>query len=381
MSLRQHNAGSIVKPGFNPLGAQTSTTTYYPYLYTWGQNSNGALGLGNTTYYSSPKQVGSLSNWGVISNTYGSFSVKNDGTLWAWGYNSYGTLGINSSTPRSSPTQVGTLTNWLTVAAGYTFCTAVKTDGTLWSWGYNNHGQLGFGPAGAYSFSSPKQVGSLTNWLKVANGYSFGYAIKTDGTLWGWGYNPYGNLGTGNTTQYSSPKQIGALTTWLQVAANAYYSGYAIKTNGTLWSWGYNLYGKLGLNNTTNYFSPVQVGALTNWANVSSNLGYSVVALKTDGTIWAWGYNGSGQLGQGNTTDYSSPKQIGSLATWSSISVGNAHTVALKTDGTAWSWGKNVYGELGLGNSTNYSSPKQIGVLTTWYRLSAGVQYTLAELY
>ena len=152
MSFRY--ASGINKPGFNPLAVQTSVTTYEPYLYSWGSNAEGQLGLGNTTSYSSPKQVGAL-------------------------------------------------TNWLNVASGGYFTTSVKTDGTIWSWGSNNLGQLGLGNTTYYS--SPKQIGALTAWSTVATGFYHNLAIKTDGTLWSWGYGVNGRLGLGNVTSYSSP--------------------------------------------------------------------------------------------------------------------------------------------------------------------------------
>ena len=146
-----------------------------------------------------------------------------------------------------------------------------------------------------------------------------------------------------------------------------------------LWSWGYNVYGMLGLGNTTSYNSPMQVGALTNWLSVSC--GYNqTVSIKTDRTLWSWGWNNLGQLGLGNTTFYSSPKQVGALTNWSSVSCGGYHTVSIKTDGTLWSWGRNANGQLGLGNVTYYSSPKQVGALTSWTKLFKGstTQSTLA---
>ena len=139
-------------------------------------------------------------------------------------------------------------------------------------------------------------------------------------------------------------------------------SGYTYE----MWSWGHSSYGQLGLGNTTNYSSPKQVGALTTWLNITGGYSYSL-ATKTDGTLWSWGYNAYGQLGLGNITSYSSPKQVGALTTWSKITAGYFHSLTIKTDGTLWSWGFNVFGQLGLGNITYYSSPKQVGALTTWY--------------
>ena len=261
MSIRQYNLGSIVKPGFNPLGVQTSVTTYQPYLYAWGAAANaGQLGLGNSTNYSSPKQVGSLTNWSKIagSKEYATFAIKADGTLWSWGQNSYGELGLGNGTFYSSPKQVGALTNWLNVAGGREHTIATKTDGTLWAWGRNHVGQLGLN--NTTSYSSPKQVGSLTTWVTVSCGQNFSFAIKTDGTLWALGGdNTIGQLGLNNSTVASSPVQVGALTTWSNISNGTAFT-LATTTSGALWSWGVNTVGQLGLGNTvTAYSSPNHV--------------------------------------------------------------------------------------------------------------------------
>jgi alpha-tubulin suppressor-like RCC1 family protein len=162
-------------------------------------------------------------------------------------------------------------------------------------------------------------VGSLTTWLNVSAGFAYTLATKTDGTLWSWGYNVSGQLATGNTTKYSSPKQVGALTNWLTVSAGNYNS-YAVKTDGTIWSWGLGTSGQLGLGNTTNYSSPKQIGALTTWSKIGTNFyTNNAYAIKTDGTFWSWGPNLAGQLGLGNITNYSSPKQMGSLTSWTTF--------------------------------------------------------------
>jgi len=381
VSIRQYNLGSIVKPGFNPLGAQTTTFTYY--LNTWGRNNNaGQLGLGNTTNYSSPKQVGSLTTWLQIASAYQStFSITTDSALWSWGRNDFGQLGLGNTSNYSSPKQVGSLTNWLNAASGRYHTISVKTDGTLWSWGRNTEGQLGLG--NRTSYSSPKQVGALTSWLTVAGGTYYSAAVKTDGTLWAWGSNLYGQLGLGNITNYSSPKQVGSLTEWSSVVGCG-IATIAIKTNGTLWSWGYNGSGQLGLGNITSYSSPKQVGSLTTWSKTTGTGSSFVLAIKTDGTLWSWGSNFTGQLGL-NSSGYtykSSPNQVGSLTTWANVAGGSsAFSLATKTDGTIWSWGNNEYGQLGLNNRTNYSSPKQVGSETTWAKVAAGQSHSIGLEY
>lgn len=356
-------------------------------LYGWGQNVYTQLGLGpgSGTYYSSPKQVGALTTWsGLPGKTtggqYHSAAILDDGTLWSWGYSSSGQLGQGEApgTYVSSPVQVGALNDWNTVDSFWRSTMAVKTDGTLWGWGLNNFGQLGF----AGNRSSPVQVGALTNWLEVSCGKYFAAAVKTDGTLWAWGTNGTGELGLGNTTNYNSPKQVGALTSWLTLACGYNFMA-AIRTDGTLWTWGYNGLGMLGLGDTTNRSSPVQVGALTTWLNVSCSM-YHMAAVMTDGSLWTWGYNNVGQLGLGDTTSRSSPVQVGALYTWSRAfaapKTNDGWTAAIKTDGTIWTWGRNNFGQLGLGDTTNRSSPVQVGALTTWKTISGGLGHALGVL-
>ena len=373
-------ASGINKPGFNPLSAQT--TTIERTLFSWGLNSFGALGLGDITNRSSPAQVGSLTSWLTISaGEYISAIVKTDGTLWTWGRGQSGQLGLGNTTSYSSPKQVGSLTNWSSTSLGRYTVIAVKTDGTLWSWGNNAVGSLGLGNTTYYS--SPKQVGALTTWLRVAmSGYGTSYAITTSGALYSWGHNYYGELGrstSGGGTNTSSPVQVGALTNWLNMACGRYFI-IATKTDGTLWSWGRNNSGQLGLSNTTNYSSPKQIGALTTWSTVSGSASYST-AITTTGTLYVWGNNADGQLGLGNLTYYSSPKQVGSLTNWYLMGKGsknNNYNVSIKTDGTLWSWGLNSNGQLGLGNTTPYSSPKQVGSLTTWSSIAGGNAFAVA---
>jgi alpha-tubulin suppressor-like RCC1 family protein len=370
----------INKPGFNPLAAQTTTNQVT--LFSWGNNGFGALGLGNITYYSSPKQVGSLTNWlNLTGGQYLSIATKSDGTLWTWGRGQSGQLGLGNTTDYSSPKQVGSLTNWNSISTARFAVLATKTDGTLWSWGNNYVGSLGLGNTTYYS--SPKQVGALTTWLRVAmSGYGTSYAITTSGALYSWGSNFYGELGRGTSgggTNTSSPVQIGALTNWLNIACGR-YSALSVKTDGTLWTWGLNNWGQLGLGNTTNYSSPKQIGALTAWSK-TSGCGTFAFSIKTDGTLWSWGRGLHGSLGLGNTTNYSSPKQVGALTNWSKLNIGSTSTGAIasiKTDGTLWVWGNNAYGQLGLNNLTYYSSPKQLGSLTTWAQAAVGQYHILA---
>jgi alpha-tubulin suppressor-like RCC1 family protein len=405
-------------------------------LWSWGGNAFGQLGFNDGLTRSSPVQVGTLNTWyDVSSRDYHTIAKRTDGTLWSWGQNQFGSLGLNDFTLRSSPVQVGTLntwtgdistgqnvsmmirsdgtlwgmgdhrygrlgwgsssvdllpidsgTTWVSASTGQSHTVAIKNNGTMWSWGQNNLGQLGEGPLGsAFNKYSPVQIGLLNTWSKVSAGTNHNMAIKTDGTLWGWGQATTGKLGDNTTTTKSSPVQIGTRT-WTNVYSGENHT-IAIRTDGTLWAWGSNNNGQLGDNTGVNKSSPVQIGTLNNWSSASTtknDFSYAnTAAIKTDGTLWIWGQNNYGNLGN-NTVTFtyrSSPVQLGTETNWASVSV-HTHVLALKTNGTIWSWGNNDGGQLGIGDiapvNNHRSSPVQIGTLNTWSKIFAGNRSSFA---
>ena len=358
------------------------------YLYMWGYGGKGNLAQNNTTQYSSPVQVdgNTWSSVSVLSSAYGNTqAIKSDGTAWVWGDNQYGMLGLSQALPyhASSPIQLPG-TTW---KAGFSGAPGTilssKTDGTLWVRGYNYDGQLGL-HGGSYKVSPVQLPG--TNWTGTVDTLAAGHentaAIKTDGTLWMWGKSQKGEGGF-NTISKSSPTQVGTDTTWRNVKILGRHT-LATKTDNTLWSWGYNYYGSLGHNNahpTGTRSSPVQIPG-TNWksAGQAKKTNYNSYALKNDGTLWGWGRNEYGELGQNSRTDYSSPVQVGTDTTWSDVGNGTVggsgcnNMAALKTDGTVWTWGVNSGdqdGGLGQNNIINYSSPVQVPG-TSWESISVG---------
>lgn len=180
-------------------------------------------------------------------------------------------------------------------------------------------------------------------------------ALKTDGTMWSWGRNPYGQLGLGEWGSKDVPTQVGVASDWESVTAGGNHA-LAIKTDGTLWAWGYNLAGQLGLGDATTRNSPAKIGAETSWALVSAGENHTL-AKKDDGTVWAWGDNVYGCLGLGDDTDRNSPTQVGSGSSWAELSAGGSHTLGVKADGTLWVWGSNISGRLGLGDFVDRSVP------------------------
>jgi len=296
-------------------------------------------------------------------------------SLWSWGRQYKGSLGQNQPDNAwySSPVQIPG-TNWGRVFPGATDGNSnmnVKTDGTLWSWGYNAYGKLG--QNSTVSYSSPVQVGSETNWALGGIGNAgISLAINTDGELFGWGRNLYGMIGNNNTTTYSSPIQVPG-TTWSSdytKTATLSHSVASIKTDGTLWVWGSNAHGQLGINDVAQRSSPVQIPGTT-WSAVSGTY-QAILATKTDGTMWGWGYNYRGTLGLNSLAKISSPVQIPGT-TWSTVGGTDQTVGGIKTDGTLWMWGLGGSGQLGDGSNTTRSSPVQVPG-TTWKQLGGGAK-------
>ena len=342
-------------------------------LWGWGSNGNGEYGAGFQVPY--PVQIGVDADWESVSTkSQSTFAIKTDGTLWCTGYNHFGQLGLYDTNRRYELTQIGTSSTWVSVYAGWNYTVGIKNDpeGVLYTWGSDQYGQLSNGSATG-SVNTPTLIDSVTNWNHIAAGSNSLFGLKSNGTLWSCGYNVYGQLGLGDNINRNLLTQIGTATNWTQLVVGWEHAA-AIKDDGTLWIWGRAANGRLGLGlglGASNVTSPTQVGSDTNWRKIS--LGYDhTLAIKTDGTLWAWGENGSGQIGNNSTTDVLSPIQIGTDTNWIDIECGLNHSLAIKSDGTLWAWGNNVYGQIGDGTVTQRNVPKQVGVDTTWKSIVAG---------
>jgi alpha-tubulin suppressor-like RCC1 family protein len=333
-------------------------------LWSWGTNDNGQLGQGDRINRSIPIQIGT-SSWSLVSSgTSNTLAIKSDGTLWSWGSNGYGVLGQGDTISRSSPVQIGVV--WKQISAGYSHSVGIKSNGSLWAWGYNDFGELGLGDI--ISRSSPVQVGT-SSWTSVSASVFMSFAIRSDGSLWSWGRNQYGQLGQGDIIHRSSPVQIGT-SSWSQVSSGLRWAA-AIKLDRTLWTWGRNSYaGQLGQGDLINRSSPVQVGG--SWSLVSAGT-IHCLAIKTDKTLWSWGDNRSGALGQGDQVHRSSPVQVGTNY-WNSVSASDVDyrfSLGIRDNGSLWAWGNNFWGTLGQGDILNRSSPVQIGT-SSWISIDAG---------
>jgi hypothetical protein len=317
-------------------------------LWAWGWNNNGRLGDGTTTPRALPVQVLPAVK-AVAAGDAHTLALKTDGSLWAWGFNGRGRLGDGTTKERSLPVQV--LTGVAAVAAGSQHTLALKTDGSLWAWGGNHHGRLGDGTTTARL--SPVQV--LTGIAAVAAGAEHTLALKADGSLWAWGRNNFGQLGDGTTTDRLLPVQV---LTGVTTAAAGFGHTLALKADGSLWAWGQNNYGQLGDGTTTDRRSPVQV--LSGGATIAAGAAHTL-ALKPDGSLWAWGRNNDGQLGDGtHGTSAIRMRPVQVLTGVAAVAADYRHTLAFKVDGSLWAWGNNDHGKLGDGTTTNRPRPVQV---------------------
>lgn len=338
--------------------------------YAWGQGDGGEIGDGTTINRSFPTQIPTYSWTTVSSHRNFSVGITYDGKIYTWGGNNAGQLGNGSTINRSLPTQIGTSFGWGSLPVGWNadMSGSIKTNGSLFLWGYNSSGQLGINTTAARS--NPVQIAGSWKTISVS---SYTLAIKNDSTLWAWGYNLYGSLGTSSTIYRSSPVQIGT-SSWSYVYAG-FLTSAGIKIDGTLWTWGDNSYGTLGINSAGRRSSPVQVGSNNDWTYVTGGNGY-MIALRANGSLWSWGLNDAGYLGDGTTITKSSPIQIGTNTNWQLIAAGSAHVAAVDNVGRIYTWGTNQYGQLGLGDTIRRSSPVQISSVNRVTYVSAGIYNT-----
>ena len=299
--------------------------------------------------------------------------------LWVWGGNNSAELGINNISQRRTPvTTFAGGANWKQVACGQVHTAAIKTDGTLWVWGSNNNGQIGDN-TGTARFTPVTTFAGGTNWKQVDCGGYHTAAIKTDGTLWTWGRNAYGRLGDNTTTARSTPiTTFAGGTNWKQVSGGGNHTA-AIKTDGTLWTWGIGNSGQIGDNTLIFRSIPVTTFAGgTNWKQVDCG-GSHTLAVKTDGTLWTWGGNSYGRLGDNTLTEKITPVTTFAGGTnWKQVA-GGFHTAAIKTDGTLWTWGQNTTGQLGDNTLDNRRTPvTTFAGGTNWKQVDSGSQFSAA---
>lgn len=311
--------------------------------------------------------------------------VDSDGVLWAWGRNTSGELGVAAydTTDRPIPTRVqGTATNWESVAASWYHSFGIRSDGTLWAWGENEYGQLGIGYQ-SWRATIPQRVGTASNWAAVSAGHTHTLGLRSDGTLWAWGYNTSGQLGLGSTCySVATPTQVPGDVDWARVDAEYDYS-MGIDRDGDLYSWGNNYKGILGLGDSTNRKSPALVGG--GWRGVYPGRVHCL-GVRSDGSLYGWGsgYDGALGLGEGDTGAKTTPCLIaGSSPAWVGAAAGDRWSVAVRSDGTVWGFGWNGNGQLGLGDANERFVPTLVSLgwpLSVTTSAASGIAETGATL-
>jgi alpha-tubulin suppressor-like RCC1 family protein len=346
-------------------------------LWAWGWNLYGQLGDGTYVSKTSPVLIAGASTWvSAATGQLSSLAIKNDGTLWAWGNNDWGQLGDGTNLPRTTPYRISTDT-WICISAGVIHTLGIKSDGTLWAWGYNAYGQVGDGTFTDRNI--PVKISTATNWVSVAAGNLHSTALKSDGALWVWGSNTYGQLGDNTNTDKNIPTLLPSAVSWTTVSTGTYFTT-AIKTDGTMWAWGLNDYGQLGNGTTINKNFPIQTGGiLTSWKAVKAGLSHCI-AIKDDGSLYGWGRNSEGQAGDGTFIDRKVPIRIGTETNWSvSISAGRTHSISINTNGTLFEYGDNSSGQIGDGTGLNRPSPVPIITEPIFTMAAANATATLRQ--
>ena len=367
-------------------------------LWMWGRNNFGQLGVNDTNTRCTPVTTSAGgADWKQVSGGgVHTAAIKTDGTLWAWGRHIAGELG-NNAFGGSTCTPVTTFaggTNWKQVACGSNHTAAIKTDGTLWAWGGGGTAVPVGNNVQSSIYTPVTTFAGGTNWKQVACGGSNTAAIKTDGTLWTWGSNDFGQLGDNTIISRSTPvTTFAGGTNWKQVACGGLHTA-AIKTDGTLWTWGLNYafgvnIGALGDNTIINRSIPVTTFAGgTNWKQVAGG-SFHTTAIKTDGTLWTWGCNdltafvpnSLGALGDNTIITRSTPVTTFAGGTnWKQVAGGGYFTSAIKTDGTLWTWGQNSNGHLGDNTAviTRSTPVTTFAGGTNWKQVACGQYFTAA---
>ena len=352
-------------------------------LTTWGDNSKGEIGNGSTASVITSASVGNplTDRWIAISlgNTF-SVALKNDGSAWAWGHDSSGQLGINSTTDKNTPQAITSSTPWTAISAGDSHVLGIKADGTLWAWGLNDKSQIGISSLATTALQkTPAQITSPSGtWIAVSAGGHDSFALKADGTLWAWGDNGDGQLGISNgNAAVKVPTQVGA---GFQFVKAGYDFTIGVTADGNVFTWGHGSGDQLGNGGTANTTVPgtailyaVKPGAVMGGASHGAE-------LRTSGVLTTFGSVGSGALGLTSaqiagctsSTACAQPVAVTSTKAWRAVATGESQTLGIKSDGTLWAWGANYAGEVGNGHTTPQTTPVQIGTDASWLKVFAG---------
>lgn len=341
---------------------------------TWGDNRSSQQGFYNASYngfHSLSVYGGDTTNCLCIAVGFShSVVVFPNGKMYASGNNYYGQLGLGNEQEQRSFQQVGTASNWVWAAAGNAYTVALNSLGELWGCGRNSFGSIGLG-ASTGKFTTLTQIGSATDWVTISAGNSHTAAINRSGQLWMCGFNENGQLGLGDTVNRTTLTRVGNDSDWVKVSLGDSHTA-ALKNNGTVYTWGMNYYGQLGhiANSTTPFEDRLTPRlAIADISDIASG-GFHTMAITNDFRIKGTGYNQYGQLGLGNTSNYSSFGLLQSTEKWVRVAAGNNHTLFINSKNELFACGKNDFYQLGY-YTGNITAPYKMSNDTTWIKCFA----------
>lgn len=332
-------------------------------IWSWGPSTGGRIGDNATSNRSSPVSVVGDHNFVKIFNGRGnadiSGAIKDDGNIWNWGEGSSGGLGQDSVTvDRSSPVSVVGDHSFIETSSGSAHNAGLKVDGTLWKWGTDSNGRLGRNTQNENK-SSPVSVIGDHSFVDVQSGTSNTVARKDDGTAWAWGLNSSGRLGDDTIINRSSPVSVIGDHSFVEIGMSTASAGCR-KEDGSVWTWGEGTTSELGQGTVAvDRSSPISVVGDHSFINVQAANNH-MLAMKSDGTAWAWGFNTFGSLGDDTTNGRSSPISVIGDHSFIVIAAGGATSGGYKEDGSIWTWGQNTSGQVGDNTTANRSSPVSV---------------------
>jgi alpha-tubulin suppressor-like RCC1 family protein len=311
-------------------------------------------------------------------------SLRSDGTVWGWGSNSYHQLGDLNQPYSFAPVQIhGLPPGIVQVAAGFGHSAALAADGSVWTWGHNYFGQLGYPTPGEDSSPTSHQVPGLSGVKQVAAGANFTVALRSNGEVWTWGHNNRGQLGDGTHTDRATPARNRAGYGMTQVSAGADYA--LARRPGSVWAWGANDLGQLGNGSATlDSAAPVIVDRRTQNATQIVAGWNHAFAVDPDGSVWAWGSNGNGELGLGfDGAPFGTPQKVPGLAGVTQLAAGTEESMALRSDGTLLVWGTEYYGLRGDGipRSGGLAVPTPVTTVSEVTRIAISGSTVLVRAY